>query len=185
MNERERPSAPMTRRSSALRAVVESALAKPIDRRVPVRAVELHADLGSLGARAHRARVGAVSERQPESVDENRLAGARLAGHHAEAALELELDLVDDGVVPDLDQAQHRSGARDGRIAAIRSAPVELRAQKLVVVVVARVEQRDRLVREPDAEHLAAHDAAERLAVANDLRRRVGAGVDANLDASS
>jgi hypothetical protein len=47
----------------ALRAVIEAALAKPIDRRVLVRAVELHADLCAVGAGAYGARVRAISER--------------------------------------------------------------------------------------------------------------------------
>ena len=96
----------------ALRPLVEAALPKPVDRRVPRWAVELHADLRALGARAHGARVGAIAEREAERVHEDRLAGAGLAGHHAEAARELELDLVDDRVVPDLDQAQHSSQPR-------------------------------------------------------------------------
>ena len=83
------------------------------------RHVERHADLGALGALPNGARVGAVAEREAERVDEDRLAGAGLAGHDVEAAAELDLDLVDDGVVLDADQAQHGPlAAEAGAIAA-------------------------------------------------------------------
>jgi hypothetical protein len=75
---------------------------------VVVRALENDADLGTFRAAAHRARIGTITEREPERVDQDRLAGAGLAGHDGEPAVELELDLVDDGVARDANQGQHR-----------------------------------------------------------------------------
>src|SRR5690606_29791882 len=74
--------------------VVEAELLEERERGVAGRAFEQHADLGPLGAVAHGARVGPVAEREAERVDEDRLAGAGLAGHDREAGVEFELDLV-------------------------------------------------------------------------------------------
>ena len=54
--------------------------------------VELGADLGARRAFAHHAGVAAAAERELQRVDEDRLAGAGLAGEHREAAVELDLE---------------------------------------------------------------------------------------------
>ena len=49
-------------------------------------------------------------EQQPQRVDEDRFAGARLAGQEAQAGAELQLQLGDDGYVTDPEQLEHRGG---------------------------------------------------------------------------
>ena len=72
--------------------------------------VERRADLGALGAHAHDAGIAASAENETERVDEDRLAGPRLAGEHAEAGRKVDLELVDEDEVADGESAQHRHG---------------------------------------------------------------------------
>ena len=58
--------------------------------------------------RADQPGVGAIAERQPERVEQDRLARAGLAGQHAKAGLELELEPVDQHDVADGELPQHR-----------------------------------------------------------------------------
>ena len=64
-----------------------------------------HLELGGHGggflAAAHQPGIGAGAERQAERVQQDRLAGAGLAGEHAEAGLELQLEPVDQHDVVD------------------------------------------------------------------------------------
>ena len=83
--------------------LIESLLTQPRSGRVVGIAVEQHADLGTSRALANSAGVGAIAQRQSERIDEYGFSCAGLTGHDAHARLELELDLVDDGVVPDPD----------------------------------------------------------------------------------
>ena len=62
---------------------------------------EVGADVGLGRAFAHHACLTAAAKRELERVDQDRLAGAGLAGEHREAVRELELDRVDDDEVAD------------------------------------------------------------------------------------
>ena len=57
--------------------------------------VELGRQLGALGAFAHHAGVAAAAEQELERIDQDRLAGAGLAGEHGEAGAELERGALD------------------------------------------------------------------------------------------
>ena len=74
--------------------------------------LERRGDLGALGAVAQRVGARAPAEREHDGVDDDGLAGSRLAGEGREAAVELELGRVDDREVADLQvhqQAQNSS----------------------------------------------------------------------------
>ena len=73
---------------------------EPLDR-------ELGGHLGALGAGADHRGVGALPERERERVDQDRLPGAGLAGERGEAGLELEVEPVDDGEIPDREGDEH------------------------------------------------------------------------------
>ncbi len=69
--------------------------------------VEIGAHLGAGRAGAYNARIGAAAEGQRKRIDENRLAGARLAGERAEARRQLEIEPIDDDVVANGQGPQH------------------------------------------------------------------------------
>jgi hypothetical protein len=69
---------------AAVLAGVEAGLVEPGGE--ARRRVELGGDLGARGAFAHHAGVAAAAEGELQRVDEDRLAGAGLAGEHGEAA---------------------------------------------------------------------------------------------------
>ena len=73
----------------------------------PVVDVERRGELGALRARPQLALLEAVAEQQRQRVEQDRLAGAGLAGEHGEAAIELEVERFDDDEIPDRQQAQH------------------------------------------------------------------------------
>ena len=50
----------------------------------------------------------AAAEQQADRFDQDRLAGAGLAGQDVEAGVELDLDRVDDREVLDAEEAEHR-----------------------------------------------------------------------------
>jgi hypothetical protein len=56
---------------------------------------------------AHEGAVAAAAQRQRERVEENRLAGAGLAGEHAQAVLEGDLEPVDQDDVADRELDEH------------------------------------------------------------------------------
>ena len=70
--------------------------------------VELGGDLGALGARPHQAAGAAVAEREPERIQQDRLAGAGFAGEHAERAVKGEIKPFDEDDVADREPCQHR-----------------------------------------------------------------------------
>ena len=49
----------------------------------------------------------AAAEQQADGLDQDRLAGAGLAGQDVEAGVELDLDRVDDREVRDAEEAEH------------------------------------------------------------------------------
>ena len=64
--------------------------------------LERRGDLGAFGAVTQRVRARAPAERQHDGIDDDGLAGSRLAGERRHTALELELGRVDDREVADL-----------------------------------------------------------------------------------
>ena len=70
--------------------------------------VELGADLGSRRAFAHHACIAPAAERELQCIDQDRLAGAGLAGERREAALEVDLECGDDHEIAQGQSAQHR-----------------------------------------------------------------------------
>ena len=72
---------------------------------------ELGADAGLPGAGAEQLQVGAAAEGQAERIQEDRFAGARLAGQHGEAGIDLEIQAVDEDDVADRQVQQHRRSA--------------------------------------------------------------------------
>ena len=87
----------MLRRSSRLSSASKPACSS--QRRQRRRQVEFGADVGARRAFAHHAGVGARAQRQLQRVDQDRLAGAGLAGQHAEAVGKLEFELAHDDEV--------------------------------------------------------------------------------------
>jgi hypothetical protein len=86
--------------------IVEAGLGQPGGQRPW--AVELGGDLGARRALAHHAGVGAVAERELQRVDQDGLAGARLAGQRGEAGLQLQLECRHDDDVAQRQAAQHQ-----------------------------------------------------------------------------
>ncbi len=76
-------------------------------RRMIVRQRDLGRDRGAFLARANQPDVGPRAERKPERIEQDRLAGPGLAGEHAQARLEFELEPVDQHDVVDGKLPQH------------------------------------------------------------------------------
>ena len=68
---------------------------------------KLRGNLGTFGARAHLRRIGALAQRQGQSIDQYRLARPRFPGQRRESCLELQIQRFDDGEIPDRQVAQH------------------------------------------------------------------------------
>ena len=68
--------------------------------------IEFRADIGAGRTLANQAGVGARPGDQLQRIDQDRLAGARLAGEHGESTVQVELELVDDDEVPQDDSFQ-------------------------------------------------------------------------------
>ncbi len=60
-----------------------------------------------LGALAHQRLVAAAAERQREGIEQDRLAGAGLAGEHGEPRGEIDVELVDQDDVADRKSGKH------------------------------------------------------------------------------
>ncbi len=99
----------------ALAAIVELGFAQPRQRVGRVVERELGDQLGARGAVADHAAVGAQPGQEAEGVDQQRLAGAGLAGNHGEAGPEFQFGDGDDGEVADGQAGQHRNSVRDRR----------------------------------------------------------------------
>ena len=78
-------------------------------RRVAVGQHELRRHLALGGAGAHLA-AAAPAEHEAEAVEQDRLAGAGLAGQHVQARPEAQLGRLDQHHVADRQRLQHRSG---------------------------------------------------------------------------
>ena len=76
-------------------------------RRMLGRQFEHRGDLALLGALAHQGGVAAGAQRQREGVEQDRLAGAGLAGQHGKARREIDVEPVDQNDVSDRESGQH------------------------------------------------------------------------------
>ena len=76
--------------------------------RMLARHVEDRAHLPLLDAVAHQAGVAAGAEREREGIEQDRLAGAGLAGEHREAGRELHVEALDQDDVADRKAGEHR-----------------------------------------------------------------------------
>ena len=74
--------------------------------------LERRGELGALGAGPQLAQLEAVAEQQAERIEQDRLAGAGLAGQHREAGVELEVERFDDDEIADGQEPEHRRLAR-------------------------------------------------------------------------
>ena len=73
----------------------------------PVVHIELGREFGPVGAGAQLSLLEAVAQQECQRIEQDRLAGARFAGEHGEAAIELEVEGLDDDEIPDRQEAQH------------------------------------------------------------------------------
>ena len=105
MKQRERPARSIVRR----RMTVPDRRPGPLLRARPrtIRHFEFRRELGALGAFAHQGGVATAADQELDRVDEDRLAGAGLAGERGEARAELERRSFDDDEVRRLERAQH------------------------------------------------------------------------------
>ena len=83
---------------------------------------------------AHQPGVGARAQRQPERVEQDRLARAGFAGEHAEAGFEVEVERVDQHHVADDELPQHRAGPPSAA-SALRRVPLDQLVAALVPLV--------------------------------------------------
>ncbi len=65
------------------------------------------ADFGLIGPVADHAGVGPIAQRQPQGIEQDRFAGAGLAGEHGQSTLQGQFQALDDGEVPDVKVGQH------------------------------------------------------------------------------
>ncbi|MCY1358144.1 hypothetical protein D9M69_446680 [compost metagenome] len=87
--------------------VVQVALGQPGASFGDVADVEAGENVGLVGAGAHHAAVGAIAQGEAEGVEHDRLAGSGFAGDHGHSTLELQVQVLDDGVVMDRKVYQH------------------------------------------------------------------------------
>jgi hypothetical protein len=71
-------------------------------------------DLAALAAIAHERGIPASAQREPKSIQQDRLAGARLAGQRGQTRIEAKIELIDQHNVADGQRAQHRQSSSSG-----------------------------------------------------------------------
>ncbi len=86
----------------------EIILRKQAARRMVFAEIERGNHLALLGALAHHRGVAARAERQRESIEQDRFAGAGLAGQRGEAGPEIDVQAIDQDDVADGKASQHR-----------------------------------------------------------------------------
>ena len=79
------------------------------------RDLEHGGDLALLGAVAHQRLVAAAAQGQREGVEQDRLAGAGLAGEHGKAVGEIDVEPVDQHDVADGEPGEHGAWTSNGR----------------------------------------------------------------------
>src|SRR5207253_936529 len=82
--------------------------------------LDLCGDHGLLLARTDEPAVGAASEREPERVQQDRLARSGLPGEHAQPWLELQFEPLDQHNVVDSELLQHATRSRRPRLTSAR-----------------------------------------------------------------
>src|SRR5262249_29387248 len=107
---------------------VETCLAQHVPRAGPLRDLEHRLDRRSVGVLADQVSLGARSANKEDRVDQQRLTGAGLAGQHVESTVELELDRVHHGEVPDSKLAQHPPNAT----AAVTTVSTRIRSETVL-----------------------------------------------------
>src|SRR5262249_30758437 len=83
--------------------------------RVGMSDVEAPGDAQLIGTAADEVRGAAFAEKQAEGAEQQRLAGAGLAGPGAEAGLQVDADVLDDGQVLHGKFAKHRVDPEGGK----------------------------------------------------------------------
>jgi len=86
---------------------IEAALADQGDQGRVVGGGEDGGGRGLFGPGPHQTGVGACPQRQAEGVENDRLAGPGLAGQHGQAAMDLEVERIDQHDVADGEGGQH------------------------------------------------------------------------------
>ena len=84
-------------------------------RRMILADVEGGGHLALLGAFAHQSRVAARAERQRKRVEQNRLAGAGLAGQRGKAGAEVDIQAIDQNDIANGKAGEHRITGRQMR----------------------------------------------------------------------
>ena len=74
---------------------------------VSLRVLECRLDEGPGRAGANQVPASPLADQQAERADDDRLAGAGLAGQHVEAVVELDVDGIDDGEVANAEETDH------------------------------------------------------------------------------
>ena len=90
---------------------------------------ERRGDRGLRGTLADQRAVGAAAEREADRIEQDRLAGAGLAGQHAEPAGELEVEPLDQDEVADREAGQHGAGRSVRALAHPAAAAIRARAR--------------------------------------------------------
>src|SRR4051794_28239733 len=85
----------------------DAVLGKRRERRMLRLDVKRRGHLPLLGALAHEARVAAAAERKRESIEQDRFAGAGLAGEHREAGRIIDVEPFDQNDVADRETGEH------------------------------------------------------------------------------
>ena len=84
-----------------------------LPRRMVLRDLEGGGDLALLGAVAHQRRLAARAKRQRKGIEQDRFAGAGLAGEHSKAAAEIDVQPVDQDDVADGQAGEHGDRVED------------------------------------------------------------------------
>ena len=87
----------------------DAVLGEQRERRMVRLDVERRRHLPLLGAVAHQARIAAAAERQREGIEQDRLAGAGLAGQHRQAGRIVDVEPFDQDDVADRETGEHGS----------------------------------------------------------------------------
>ena len=90
-----------------LGAGIELVRREPVTRGILRAEVEGRRELGTLGAWPQLAQLETIPQQKGKGVEEDRLAGAGLAGQDREPGPELDIQRVDDDEIADRQQAQH------------------------------------------------------------------------------
>ena len=77
------------------------------------RQIELGGDRALWGALAHQPLLGPGAQRQAQRIEQDGFAGAGLAGQHAQARCEIEIEAIDQDDVADGQASEHGSAASE------------------------------------------------------------------------